>query len=105
MVLSSLDKRLEPLSFLVVYSHKAAVAAPWSPVPFESTVVTMCRWSHSWKSALAFTAQLAGREWESEVEGAQVPVAKAMLLYCCFSYNCCFFSGHRYWDDPGGAGF
>ena len=65
----------------MVYSHKAAVAAPWSCVPLESAVLTMCKWSRSWKSAVAFTAQLAGREWESEVEVAQVLVAKAMLLY------------------------
>lgn len=81
MVLSSPKKWLESLSLLVVYSHKAAVAAPWSCVPFESTVLTMCRWSHSWKSAVAFTAQLAGREWESEVEVARVLFAKAMLPY------------------------
>lgn len=64
MVLFSLDKRLEALSPLVVHSHRAAVAAPWSCVPFESAVLT----GYSWKTAVAFTAQLAGREGESEAK-------------------------------------
>jgi len=50
-------------------------------VPLESTVLTVCRWSLSCKSTVAFTAQLAGREWESDLEVAQVLHAKAVLLY------------------------
>lgn len=67
------------MNFLVVCNHKAAVAAPWSCV--QSTVLTMCRWRRSWKSAVAFTAQLAAREREPEEEVARVLVVKAVLHY------------------------
>lgn len=80
---------------------QGAVAAPGALCP-----VSLCSWPWAGGvTAVGFTAQRGRREWELEAEVAWVLFAGAMVPCWYLSCNCCFFSGHRDWDDPGGADF